>query len=164
MPWAKGLGPRTSSLPVASRLSLHPSAISGSVATSDRYPKLQPSCLRIGSPSSMLPCMLMRKERPVPSRARYGYPAPLHLTSHMHWHLRTSGHDHDHDPATIQPPVVHRYPPAQFPTQATRRTGNSTRWAQFRSACPPARRHPAANKISEGIRTLAWPLRPALAI
>ena len=50
------------------------------------------------------------------------------------------------DPATIQPPVVH--PPAQIPmaTQATRRARSVTRWTQFKSANPPAKKHPAANK------------------
>ena len=60
---------------------------SSGVAIATIDPKLQPSCPRIGSPSSLLPCMLMRKERPVLNRARRDYPAPLHFKSHMHWHL-----------------------------------------------------------------------------
>ena len=64
---------------------LRPKFTSESAAAVD--PNLHLSNPRIGSPSSMRPCMLMHKGRPVLNRARHDYLALLHLKSHMIWHL-----------------------------------------------------------------------------
>ena len=83
---ASGRATPTSSLPRPRRPSLRPTFTSDS-ATCTVNPSLHLSDPRIGSPSSMRPCMLMLKGRPVLNRARHGYLAPMHLKRHMHWHL-----------------------------------------------------------------------------